>query len=284
MRRIEIKHVTSYQYAQPVKLLTHKLHIRPREGHDIRIESSKLNITPAYSIHWQRDIYGNSVALVEFSTADRALVIASEVVVQHYEEQPLTFLMSAAANRFPFYYDSMEQIDLLPYQTAVFPQDYTTLREWLTQIHRPGMGIPTTDLLDSLNRKIANELTYIVREQPGVQTPVQTLGSLSGSCRDFSTLFIEACRALGLASRFVSGYLFQGNAEPQYQATHAWSEVYLPGAGWRGFDSTSGNRVGGDHIAVAHHRHPEAIPPVSGAFLGGPETPGMAVQVSVRLL
>lgn len=284
MRRIKIKHVTRYEYSRPVKLLTHKLHIRPREGHDIRIETSQLGISPDFTIQWQRDIYGNSVALVAFSRDDRTLNIASEVIVQHYEDQPLQFLVSESASRFPFYYDAMEQVDLFPYQTAVFPQESPAVREWLTAIHRPGTKIFTADLLDNLNRKIANDFDYVVREQPGVQTPLETIRLLSGSCRDFSTLFIEACRALGLASRFVSGYLFQGASGEQHQATHAWSEVYLPGAGWRGFDSTSGNRVGGDHIAVAHHRHPEAIPPVSGSFLGHLENPNMSVEVRVTLL
>ncbi|MGR9115942.1 MAG: transglutaminase family protein [Gammaproteobacteria bacterium] len=284
MRRIKIKHATCYEYSQPVKLLTHKLHIRPREGHDIRIETSQLKISPDYVIQWQRDIYGNSVALVDFSQDDRTLKIASEVIVQHYEDQPLKFLISESASRFPFYYDSMEQVDLFPYQSAAFPQDYSAVREWLTAIYGVGTNISTAELLDTLNNKIANDFEYRVREQPGVQTPVQTIELLSGSCRDFSTLFIESCRALGLASRFVSGYLFLGGANQQHQATHAWSEVYLPGAGWRGFDSTSGNRVGGDHIAVAHHRHPEAIPPVSGAFLGPPETPNMSVEVMVSMV
>ena len=104
MRRIKIKHVTRYEYSRPVKLLTHKLHIRPREGHDIRIETSQLGISPDFTIQWQRDIYGNSVALVAFSRDDRTLNIASEVIVQHYEDQPLQFLVSESASRFPFYY------------------------------------------------------------------------------------------------------------------------------------------------------------------------------------
>ena len=144
----------------------------------------------------------------------------------------------------------------------------------------------TTLLLDSLNKAIVANFEYKMREEPGVQSPQQTIESGSGSCRDFATLFIEACRVFGFASRFVSGYLLQpiGNAD-QHSATHAWSEVYLPGSGWRGFDSTSGLLTGADHIAVAHHRHPEAIPPVSGSFIGKTEPlPVMSVNVDVKKL
>ncbi|MGR8998735.1 MAG: transglutaminase family protein [Gammaproteobacteria bacterium] len=285
MRRIQIKHITRYDYPQPVRLLTHKLLIRPREGHDIRIESSQLSITPNYSIQWQRDIYGNSVALVDFTIEARSLNIASNVIVQHYEEQPLKFLIAESANHYPFHYDSMEQADLIPYQLAAFPQDYPIVRKWLEPICETGKIVKTAALLDALNNKIAQELKYQIREEPGVQTPGQTINLLKGSCRDFATLFIESCRTLGFASRFVSGYLLQNEGSNQHQSTHAWSEVYLPGAGWRGFDSTSGNRVGGNHIAVAHHRHPEAIPPVSGAFLGPMQTgERMVVEVQVNRL
>ena len=124
-----------------------------------------------------------------------------------------------------------------------------------------------------------------VREEPGVQNPAQTLFLGQGSCRDFAALFIEGCRSLGLASRFVSGYLVSSAAVEDLATTHAWAEVYLPGTGWRGFDSTGGQLVGGDHIAVAVHRHPEAIPPVSGSFIGPTELkPIMEVQVQVQRL
>lgn len=285
MQRIEITHVTRYRYAQPVRFLMHKLHLRPREGHDIRIESSELHIEPAYRIRWQRDIYGNSVALVEFETESDRLEIESTVVVEQYEGPLSSLDIDDPPQALPVTYDDMEQICLVPYQTAVFPEDAPMLDDWLAAIlggdpgDDPGAGM--LDVLDRISRTIVDDIDYINRNDPGVQTPGTTLRKVRGSCRDSATLFIEACRRLGLASRFVSGYLVSGAAVEDVATTHAWAEVYLPGAGWRGFDTTSGQLVAGDHIAVAVHRHPEAIPPVSGSYVG-PAKPKPVMEVDVR--
>ena len=287
MRRIEITHNTRYEYAEPVKFNTHTLHIRPREGHDVRIESSQLTISPTYQIRWERDIYSNSIALVDFLDKSATLDITSNVVVQHYGAPPLEFGMDEAAQTYPFHYNPLEQIDLMPYQMAVFPRDYLVVQKWLEKIYTPGKLINTVNLLDLLNKAIVADFKYTVREEPGVQSPQQTMNIGSGSCRDLAVLFIEACRVLGLASRFVSGYLLQPseNNIDQHGSTHAWSEVYLPGSGWWGFDSTSGLLVSEDHIAVAHHRHPEAIPPVSGSYLGTANArSSMSVSVDVKML
>lgn len=287
MRRIQITHTTRYEYADPVSFSTHTLHVRPREGHDVRIESSELMISPTYQIRWERDIYNNSIALVDFLDKSQILDITSNVIVQHYGAPPLDFGMDESAMSYPFHYNPLEQIDLMPYQMAVFPRDYPAVQKWLEQIYKPGKLINTVNLLESLNKTIATEFKYTVREEPGVQSPHQTITIGSGSCRDLAVLFIEACRVLGLASRFVSGYLLQAvdNNTDQHGSTHAWSEVYLPGSGWWGFDSTSGLFVAEEHIAVAHHRHPEAIPPVSGTYLGIPEPrPNMHVSVDVNIL
>jgi transglutaminase-like putative cysteine protease len=280
MRRIQIQHLTRYHYAETVTLLPHTLHLRPREGHDIRVQSSRLVIDPPYRIRWKRDVYSNSVAVVEFLQPAQDLVISSEVVVEHYEEQPLEFVLEDNARHFPFQYDPSEQIDLAPYQTAIFPGQQGVLKDWAADVCGQRGDIDTIALLTSLNRKIANELRYQMREEPGVQTPAQTLVTGAGSCRDFATLFIEICRHCGFASRFISGYALNEAVTPGHSATHAWSEVFLPGSGWRGFDSTSGLVVSGDHIAVAVHRHPEAIPPVAGSFTGSANArPELRVEV-----
>ena len=285
MRRIRIEHTTRYLYSEPVTLLPHTLHLRPREGHDLRMESSRLEIRPAFDIHWQRDVYGNSVAVVSFHEPASELVITSEVVVEHYGEQTLDFMLAEYAQRFPFRYDPMEQVDLTPYELSLFPQENAVIREWIADIYNPQMSVDTVELLTTLNNKIANELTYRVREEPGVQSPGETLSRGDGSCRDFATLFIEICRYCGLASRFISGYLLNEGDTHGHPSTHAWSEIYLPGSGWLGFDSTSGLMVTGDHIATAVHRHPEAIPPVAGAFLGTPRAkPKLSVEIAVTQL
>jgi transglutaminase-like putative cysteine protease len=282
VRRLQIHHLTRYQYAETVKLLPHTLHLRPRDGHDIRVQSSKLNISPEFRIHWKRDVYGNSVAVVEFTRDANELVIASEVVVENYEEQPLDFVLEDYARFFPFEYDPGEQIDLAPYKTPIYEQDQAMVSEWVADLCNPANKVDTITMLTTLNTNIANGYRYQLREEEGVQSPSQTLSSGTGSCRDFATLFIESCRHCGLASRFISGYVRNESADPWSTATHAWAEVYLPGSGWRGFDPTSGLLVSGDHIAVAVHRHPEAIPPISGSFVGTKNAePTLTVEVTV---
>jgi transglutaminase-like putative cysteine protease len=244
------------------------MYLRPREGHDIRLESSRLEINTNYRIQWQRDVYGNSIAVVSFTEPATELIISSEVIVEHYEEQPLEFILANHARHYPFEYSNMERIDLTPYQLAIYPTEHSILREWVASICDTSGELGTIDLLTRINNKIVDEHQYQVREEPGVQSPAETLSRGSGSCRDFATLFIEICRSCGLASRFISGYLLNESAVQESATTHAWSEIYLPGSGWRGFDSTSGLAVGGDHIAVAVHRHPEAVPPIAGAFTG----------------
>ena len=282
MRRLQIDHTTTYHYFDAVTLLPHKLLLRPREGHDIRIESATLAITPTYHLRWHRDVYSNSVAVVSFTEPSTQLSISSRLLLQHYEDQPLNFLVAESAVYFPFQYDVAEQIDLGPYLVPIFAQDQPTLSAWLQRFWQPGQVIETYVLLDIINNAIAYEFIYQPREQPGVQTPATTLVRQGGSCRDFATLFIEACRYLGLAARFVSGYQYSPVSAQGQGATHAWSEVYLPGAGWKGFDSTSGRVVGNDHIAVAVSRHPEAVPPVAGSFFAPiPQSPRMEVTVQV---
>jgi transglutaminase-like putative cysteine protease len=283
VRRIQIQHLTRYHYAETVTLLPHTLHVRPREGHDIRVQSSRLQISPGFKIRWKRDVYGNSVAVVDFLRPADDLVISSEVIVEHYEEDPLEFVLEDNARRYPFQYDPSEHIDLAPYQSVIFTQDQTVLKDWIADVCIPGTSGDTIALLNSVNTKIANQLEYLVREEPGVQTPAQTVSTGKGSCRDFATLFIEICRHCGLASRFISGYVLNEAVGQGHTATHAWSEVFLPGSGWRGFDSTSGLVVGGDHIAVAVHRHPEAVPPVAGSFVGSANArPQLQVEVRVN--
>jgi len=285
MRRLQIKHVTTYQYAETVTLLPHKLLLRPREGHDIRIESAELIISPANQLQWQRDVYDNAVAQVTFLEPGKLLSIDSRVLIEHYDDQPLNFLVADYAVSFPFLYDTSERVDLEPYLSMIFSQDQLMLSTWLEQFWNPGQVVETYLLLEWINKAIATGFNYQQREEPGVQTPATTLTRRAGSCRDFATLFIDACRSLGLAARFVSGYLHSPMLPQGQGSTHAWSEVYLPGAGWKGFDSTTGQVVGNDHIAVAVSRHPEAVPPVSGSFRASinatPQSPVMQVSVEV---
>jgi transglutaminase-like putative cysteine protease len=283
MQRFRIKHLTEYHFPAEVALNPHKLILRPREGHDVRIESSKLDITPAYSIKWQRDVLDNSVAIVNFLARTNKLTIASEVTIQHYEQAPYDFKLEDYALHYPFSYALEEQADLAAFQKPVFWNDQPIVNGWLQQFGLYGM--PTFNLLMTLNQAINQQFRYQMREEVGVQSPATTLLQRSGSCRDYATLLIEACRCLGLASRFVSGYLHAPATEAGNATTHAWVEVYLPGTGWKGFDPTSGEVTGSQHIAVAVARDPETVSPVSGSFIGlGMMMPVLLVNVQVNLL
>ena len=284
MRRISIKHVTRYLYGAPTVFYEHRLLLRPREGHDIRIESSALGIWPASSVLWQRDVYGNSVAVATFTQSSDRLEVESNVVIQHYEDLPLSFDLAPHAATYPFQYEARERPDVVPYQLPLFAKEDDSMRDWVAGFWSPGKVLPTQKFLEAINSTIPTRIAYRRREEPGVQRPVETLHAGAGSCRDLATLFVETCRHLGLAARFVSGYLYAPGLPAAEGATHAWGEVYLPGAGWRGYDSTTGNTVGGDHIAVAVSRHPETVPPVSGSYsCEGPAAPLMQVEVSVAL-
>jgi transglutaminase-like putative cysteine protease len=283
MKRLQIDHVTEYQFGAVVTLLPHRLLLRPRENHYLRLVSSKLEISPAYRIRWQRDVLDNSVAVITFADRADALRIASAVVIEHHEEAPLDFLVEDFAVRHPFQYLAHDVLDLAPFCTPTWPSDRAEIMNWLASISLGSGPMETFLLLDRLNHAIHERFRYQVREQPGVQSPRTTLAMGSGSCRDFAALFTESCRHLGLASRFVTGYNLSSYADVGDGSTHAWAEVYLPGPGWKGFDPTAGVLAGSSHIAVAVAHHPETVPPVAGSFLRGKDlSPKMHVTVRVR--
>jgi hypothetical protein len=283
MKRIRIQHETRYDYTESVGFGPQKLMIRPRSGHDVRIEQAELRIFPEATVSWRRDVYGNSVGIATIVGESQSLSICSDVILQHFEVEPLNFVVDQHAVNWPFQFDPIQRVDLAPFQLPCFPNDGLALRSWVEQFWRPGQVIETYALLDDMNKSIVRDFEYRMREEPGVQRPGETLELGTGSCRDFANLFIEACRYLGLPARFVSGYLHCPETVQGHGSTHAWSEVFLPGAGWKGFDNTSGIVVGKDHIAVAVCRHPEDAPPISGTLFGsgrGQVTMNVKVDVS----
>ena len=269
MRRLKILHRTYYNFSGVVTLQPHRLLLRPREGPELRIETSKLEISPAAKIRWFRDAYDNAVALATFTAASSQLAIISECTVQQFDETPLDFLVADDAVDYPFSYDADTREVLLPYLRAT-ALEQPTVDAWVRRYWQRGQPVQTYGLLSTLCTGIQQSLAYQAREQPGVQSPSETLARGMGSCRDFATLFMEAARHLGLAARFVSGYLHAPADDGRSGATHAWAEVYLPGAGWKGFDPTNGEIAGSRHIAVAVARRPEVVSPVTGAFFGAP--------------
>lgn len=278
MRRLKIVHRTYYNFSGSVQLAPHRLLLRPREGHELHIESSTIETSPVAALRWLRDAYDNSVAIASFDALTTQLAICSEVIVQHYDETPLDFMVSDHAVNYPFVYEADASAILQPYLLCRRYDDGGALRAWVERFWRPGEPIQTYTLLQRLCLGIQQTLSYQMREEPGVQTAAETLLRGTGSCRDFANLFMEAARSLGLATRFVSGYLHAPSSGWNFGATHAWAEVYLPGAGWKGFDPTIGEVAGSRHIAVAVARLPESVSPVTGSFFG---PPGASLYVGV---
>ena len=285
MKRIEIRHTTRYGFGFPVQLGPHTLLLRPREGHDLRIAASALNVVPRAVLTWRRDLYDNVLGVATFGNEPVAeLVIESRVEVELYETMPLNFVVEDHALHFPFSYRPEEQTALRPYLEPVY-SDQPRFADWLAPYRQGPKDTETFGILDRINRRIHGDLAYEVREEAGVLAPADTLRRGMGSCRDMAALFLESCRRLGVAARFVSGHVHGPATEAGGAASHAWAEAYLPGGGWKGFDPTSGAVVGPDHIPVAVHRHPEATPPVAGTFTGPKGLwPALGVDVQINQL
>jgi len=278
MQRYKILHRTYYNFTGDVLLGPHTLRLRPRESHELRVESSFLKITPTATLRWYRDVEDNSVAVASFDTPTRQLIIESEVVIQQFNLAPLDFLVADYAINYPFAYTPEEWAVLAPYAGTAGEAPNDSLAEWITNLWLPDEQLQTYSLLQRLTVHIQQTVSYQLREEAGVQTASETLSCGTGSCRDLANLFMQAARRLGFASRFVSGYLHAQPSALNFGATHAWAEVFLPGAGWKGFDPTTGEVVGTDHIAVAVARTPDLAPPIAGSYLG---PPGASLDVGV---
>jgi transglutaminase-like putative cysteine protease len=250
----------------------HSLRLRPREDHELRIESFTLRCSPEATLLWHRDVEGNSVGIATFSQPTQQLFIESEVILQQHNEAPLDFMVADYALHYPFVYQAEDRFLLSPYMLLPEEETRTLLNNWIFNVYKSNEAIQTYTLLQKLTSVIYTTLAYKVREEPGVQSAKETLSLGSGSCRDFALLFMEAVKCLGFASRFVSGYLYAPLMSAEVGSTHAWAEVYLPGAGWKGFDPTIGDIVGQDHIPVAVAMNPEAVAPISGSFAGVAES------------
>lgn len=281
MQRQRIIHETIYNYSSPVEFGTHQALMRPREGHDLRIIRARVEIEPDASVRWLRDIEGNSVAILTFSEPASRLRLLSEIDVDVCDDKPLVCLIDPTARNFPFQYSPDEQVDLIPYRLPSYPYDGPSLHAWLRDLYQPGQLSDTFELLCRLNTHIYESLRYIPRDTPGVQLPHETLSLGSGSCRDYAVLMMEAARHWGFGARFVTGYI-QLEAG-QHGATHAWTEVYLPGAGWQGFDPTNNKLVGAEHISVAVSRVQEKAAPLSGTW-SGPSGAFQSLHVSVQVV
>ena len=285
----EITHRTAYRYAEPVRFGEHRVLFRPRESHDQRVLATDLRVTPTASIRLIQDPQSNSVALVQPLDAATELEIVCTFTIEHVYTTTLELPVAPSAVLFPFAYSIDERIDLEHYLRPHHDDSEDRLGTWARQFIRTDGPTATLDMLVRMNRHIRDTLHYRERHEEGTQTPLMTLALGTGTCRDFALLMMEAMRRLGVAARFVSGYLYDpsldgcGQAMTGAGATHAWLQAYLPGAGWVPFDPT--NNLLGDRqlIRVGVARHPAQAAPVAGSWFGRPGAYlGMDVDVRVE--
>ncbi len=287
MRRLRVSHITTYDYANPVRFGDHRMMFRPRDSHDLRILSTGLSISPQpVAIRWMHDVLGNSVAVASFDTEATELRFESEIVLQHFDAAEPDCPIEPHARTYPFSYAVAEVPDLARTRERHYEDSDHVLDSWSKAFVNAEGPTDTWDMLSTMTRTIWRDMTYVAREAEGIQDPVETLTTRTGSCRDFAVLMMEAARALGLAARFVSGYLYSPDAEGTGHvgggATHAWTQVYLPGSGWVEFDPTNGIVGNRDLIRVAVARDPSHAVPLQGTWTGAPgDYLGMRVEVLV---
>lgn len=294
----DITHTTVYRYKKPVSFGEHRVMFRPRDSHDLRVLATDLQVSPASIIRMIQDPHSNSVALVQPLSSALELRIVCSFTIEHAHSYNLELPVSKASEFFPFAYTPDERFDLEMYLRPHHDDPQGELMAWARQfIHTDGPS-RTRDLLVAMNEHIRNHMVYSSREEEGTQSPLDTLKLGSGTCRDFALLMMEAARRLGVATRFVSGYLYDpaldtglsstsapGGSKVTQGAgsTHAWLQAYLPGAGWVAFDPTNNFLGGNQLIRVGVARDPSQAAPVSGSWYGDIDAyEGMEASVMVR--
>jgi transglutaminase-like putative cysteine protease len=286
LNTLKIRHTTTYRYRQPVSLGPHRLMLRPRESRDLRLISSDVTVTPTAVVTWAQDVFGNAVATASFQSVTDALSIDSTVVLELKAAAWPVFGIAASAIIYPFQYSSDELMDLGALTIQQYLDSALRLGNWARAFVR-GSTTDTLSLLKDLSTGVSKWIKYQSREDEGTQSPQETLERGWGSCRDFALLFVEAARSLGFGARIVSGYLYnpdQGTVGSEGAgSTHAWAEVYVPGAGWITFDPTNRSVGGFNLIPVAVARDIRQAMPVTGSFVGTSDAfLGMDVEVSVK--
>lgn len=268
---LQIYHRTTYRFHQPVTFGPHRLMLRPRESRDLRVMSNHLTLTPAATVNWAQDVFGNAVATATFGAPGDHLVIDSTTELQLDAVPWPVFAIAGSAVSFPFRYSADEWTDLGALGVPQFPDAAGRLRSWARGFVR-GNPTDTLSLLQDLSAGVSQQISYQSRDEEGTQSPEHTLDRGWGSCRDFAVLFVEAVRSLGFGARLVSGYLYNPAGtfagSQGWGSTHAWAEVFVPGAGWIPFDPTNRSMGGFNLIPVAVVRDIRQATPVEGSFVG----------------
>jgi transglutaminase-like putative cysteine protease len=293
MQRLSIQHVTRYRYRNPVALGEHRMMFRPRESYDQRLLACELHVTPAPArLRFVQDVFGNCVGVAAFAGRTDELIFDSRVSLEHTPLPAFADVdgeIEVYSGQMPFAYSAEDLPDLLASMQRQHADPTGEVDGWARRFVRPSGATSLQSLLSDMTQAIHAQFRYNSRLEIGVQTPVQTLELKRGSCRDFAVLMMDAVRSLGLAARFVSGYIYSPQATLGRRGrvggghTHAWVRVYLPAFGWVEFDPTNGVVGNGDLIRVAVARDPRQAVPLHGTWAGRPgDYVGMDVTVDVR--
>lgn len=286
MTRHHILHHTIYRYSEPVRFGLHRLVLRPREGHHVAVVRHKLTIVPQARFFWLTDLFGNNVALAEIEEEADRLEIINDAIIERMdfsEDTAPRRISRSSIMPLPVAYPQTEIPVVEGYITSVYPDQQPEVSAWIDSLPCDRSDLTAFEMLEHLGRTIHKTIKYRRREEMGVQPPAMTIMLGTGSCRDMAVLLIEACRVLGIAARFASGYLETAASAAGRGATHAWADVYLPDSGWIGYDPTLGELVSRKHIALGFSAHPRGVMPVSGIFNGAMGTyQGMQVTVTVK--
>ena len=287
MTSFTVRHITSYRYHQPVGFGEHRLMFRPRDSFDQTLLDARLIVDPkpAY-VRWVHDVFGNCIALVGIEGRARALTFETLIHVDHTPHAAIELMIDDSARTYPFSYDAEEVVDLERTIERHYPDPDGEVARFAKRFVSVGRPTATGHLLMTMCFAIRESFRYARRFEQGVQTPAQTLSLRRGTCRDFALLMMEAARSLGFAARFVTGYIYvpdrDGSITLGGGSTHAWCQIYLPGAGWVEFDPTNGIVGNRDLIRVGVARDPRQAVPLSGSYDGeAQDFDSMSVQVNV---
>ncbi|ACK73114.1 transglutaminase domain protein [Gloeothece citriformis PCC 7424] len=287
----DLEHITTYRYRNPVTFGEHRAIFLPSANYGGRILSYSLSTNVSSKVRWMMDTLSNNVAVIEFSEPSQELIVTYRLRGEHFGIRGIAeFPLDPRAKEVPMQYTPDEWLDLAMFMRPHAEDPDGSLAAW-TKSFVEGDQDDTLDVLKRMMDSIWNTMTYQARDTQGTQSPSETLRLRSGTCRDYAWLMVEALRRLGLACRFVSGYLYDEALDGGdiglmgSGATHAWLQIYLPGAGWRSYDPTNRITEGFDLIRVAIARHPGQVIPLAGSWFGETEDYlGMEVKVSIHKL